>query len=273
MVNALCIDVDDLCYTYLEIGLPLTRIEYNLEKELNAVLNDLSDYNTKATFYISGSTLKYSAKLILECSDAGHEIASHGITHVYPHKLGKDRFLKEIIESKKRLQDLTGKQIRIFKAPIWGITKRSIWVCDALLTAGFKIDNSVLPLNKKAFQVKPAENRPFYYKDSLCLIPPTSFSCLKQTIPFAGGLFNAYYPYTIQKRIINNINKKSIPVNYCFHPFEYEPNGQNRKIIKYRNWLVSTVSLHNGIYKKHLKKLMNDFTWAPLSFAYKKYVK
>ena len=82
-------------------------------------------------------------KLLRETVAAGHEVASHSMTHPQPFRTLPDAALAtEIAVSRERLAEVTGTEIAGFRAPAWDVDAR---VLGAVRDAGYRYDASVLP--------------------------------------------------------------------------------------------------------------------------------
>ena len=123
------------------------------------------EYKIPATmFVISGSVGKpnfLNAAQIKEMSDAGIDIESHSVTHPYIEDLTPDRFKREVIESKKAIEAITGKPVYTFCFPYGGFRD---YVRDILRDAGYKAafvtmprDNSIAldPYRMKRIKIAP----------------------------------------------------------------------------------------------------------------------
>lgn len=75
----------------------------------------------------------------------GHEIASHGYSHVLPHKVGPGLFKNGIDWTKKILEDIIHKQIRRFRVTGFGIKENIKWPFNVIREVGYKYDSSVFP--------------------------------------------------------------------------------------------------------------------------------
>lgn len=95
---------DDGCETDLIVAAPILR-----------------EAGFNATFYITVAHLGrrgyLSESQLRELSDSGFEIGSHSLTHSYLHDLKTDEIRAEVIGSKARLEETTGKRIAHFSCP------------------------------------------------------------------------------------------------------------------------------------------------------------
>ena len=86
----------------------------------------LDKYNLKGTFYVpkefsyeikNGDTVKRIDDEELKKLYAEHEVGAHSITHSYFNDIGPDKIKEEIFNSKKYLENLLGKEIKMFCYP------------------------------------------------------------------------------------------------------------------------------------------------------------
>ena len=116
--------------------LPL-RAAHSIEK----LLQLLSDTGTKATFFWLGWMAERFPRLVRQCQEAGHEIASHGYGHILAYKVGRDAFRKDIQKTKTILEDIIGRPVRGFRAPGFGITDNVPWAFDVIKEVGYEYDS------------------------------------------------------------------------------------------------------------------------------------
>ncbi len=272
LVNALCFDIDDLAYGLnMRNGTCLPSGDL-VEKETYALLESLAEMGIRATMFVPGYVARRFPRLVREIGRAGHEVGSHGCTHMVPERLKREGFREDALISKKMLEDILSVEVDTYKAPEWGITPRTPWAYDELISAGYRVDNTAQPSLLKFLGRCPEDMTPFVYKDSLAVIPVTSRRLLGRDFPFNGGLFCAYVPIAIQIRHYRRLNRKGMPFNYYCHPFEIHPQGINRHPWKYSSVCAAFYGIYFGIYKHHLSHLARQFKFAPLKTAYRSFL-
>ena len=272
IVNALCVDVDDLMGALHEAGRAPRNTEYHAFVETLAVIEDFEALGLKATFFVPGLVARNSPRLVKEIQAAGHQIASHGDRHCAVRRLGRQGFLEDVRASKRTLEDLTGEVVDTYKAPMWSITRRCAWAYDVLIEAGYRVDHSAMPPLKRFLGVSANEIVPFRYQKALLVIPPTTIRLAGVALPFCGGFYTAHVPVSVQKRQFARINDQGQPFNYYFHPFEYAPVGENRRIFKHRSLYATLYAAHAGVFKTHLRKLAPHFRFDRLQVAYQAFL-
>lgn len=268
MLNALCIDVDDLSLGFAEAGLGIKEIKWEVERETHALLEHLAILNLKASFFIPGCVISRAPQLVLGIAKEGHEVASHGWSHNYVERIGKTKFIAEVTRSKQSLEDLTGMAVDIFKAPIWSITPNTLWAFDVLAEVGFSIDHSVMPKTKKALGKTSTTNTPWRHSSGLLLIPPTTLNVAGIGLPIPGGFYLGHVPNVIVSKLYARVETTGIPFNFYFHPFEHSPHGSNRSWLKDCGLRCSLITSHLGSYKGKLDYLSQRFGFGTVSRAY-----
>ena len=71
----------------------------------------------KCTFFAVEFWTKKYPSYIKKISEYGHEIGTHSATHPYMSKLDKSSIEKELLSSKQAIEEITGKEVELFRAP------------------------------------------------------------------------------------------------------------------------------------------------------------
>lgn len=272
VINALCFDIDDLAYSLkTKNGLSFSS-EYLVEKETYGLLEFLNGLGLKATMFVPGYVAERFPGLIRAITEGGHDIGSHGYEHIVAEQLQLKRFRNDVVRSKKRLEDILSREVSTYRSPSWGITPRTPWAYDVLIEAGYSVDNTAQPALLKHLGRSPSDMIPFRYKESLIVIPITSFTFLNRSMPFNGGLFCAYVPIAFQMRYYASLNEKGIAFNYFCHPYEFNPGGANRQVWKCHSFAATMYGMYFGVYRYYLTRLAGRFRLGPLKEAYGCYI-
>lgn len=114
-----------------------------LKEGMPLLLSVYEKYNIRSTFYFVGNMAEKFPEVVRMIVPYGHEVASHGWTHevdeafdVLPFDKQKDH----LIRSKKILEDISGKEVKSFRAPALRINEHTP---RALIEAGYNCDSSV----------------------------------------------------------------------------------------------------------------------------------
>ncbi|OSM01925.1 putative polysaccharide deacetylase [Magnetofaba australis IT-1] len=112
--------------------------------------------------------------------DAGHEVACHSLTHPLELRhLSRARQWRELHDSRKLLQDLTGQPVYGFRGPGYAMDAA---LAEMLLQAGYRYDSSVMP-----GRLFPAYKWAAHLADRALGVAPTAFPAGVRRA--AGGVF------------------------------------------------------------------------------------
>jgi len=91
------------------------------ETDLTVSAPTLAGAGFQATFYVLSGSVGCQGYLspaqLRELSSSGFEIGSHSVTHRLLTDLNRDELRAELVDSKKKLEDLTGKSVDHFSCP------------------------------------------------------------------------------------------------------------------------------------------------------------
>lgn len=122
-------------------GLPACELVYRTA--VPRVLGLLGELGVPGVFFLIARDASGERTLIREMATAGHEVASHSLTHQQPFSaLGDAELADELQTSRARLADAAGRDVEGFRAPAWDVNDR---VLAAVRSAGYRYDASVFP--------------------------------------------------------------------------------------------------------------------------------
>jgi len=267
MKNALTIDVEDW-YQTLDFNFPQHTWEIyedRVSDNLKQIISVLDKYNVKATFFVLGCIAEKHPHLIRELVAKGHEIGSHGTDHRLVYKQTPEEFREDIVNSKRILENITGKKVELFRASSWSISNETLWALEILEEEGFICDSSMQPFKTPLSGVSGAPRRPFHplvnnRKLNLIEFPPTVLPVGNNSIPFSGGLYLRMLPIAFVKYALNKVNESGEGMIYT-HPWEYDINQPKLKvspIIKFTHYY----NLKSTFLK--LEELLKTFSFVTL---------
>ncbi len=197
---------------------------FEIEKNVEILLELLCEFNVKATFFVLGTTTRDLPGLVKKISSFGHELGSHGQKHSRIYGLTEAEFKEDMLAAKKHLEDTISKKVFGFRAPDFSITKASIWALDVLKEAGFLYDSSIYPFGlHDAYGLKSAS--PFIHKlpNGLIEFPLSTIEFLGKRWPFGGGGYFRLFPLFFTNYCIRKTNKLGEPMVFYLHPYEVGP--------------------------------------------------
>ena len=269
--NALTIDVED--YFQVSAFAPYiprsnwSACECRVEKNIDLILSILNFHNVKATFFTLGWIAERYPRLIQRIVAEGHELASHGYGHERASDLSAKDFLVDIDSSKKILEDLSGVQIKGYRAPSFSIGPNNLWAFESLEYAGYKYSSSIYP-NKHDHYGMPSFSRfPVRMGSDFLEIPITTVKIFNRNFPSSGGGYFRLFPYFFSKWLLNQINnKEKQPAIFYFHPWEIDINQPRVMGIDAKTRFRHYVNI--GKMENRLNKLLNDFQWGRMDHIF-----
>lgn len=85
--------------------------------DIDKILEILKNNDVKITFFVVGDWVDKYPETVKKMSEAGHEIASHSNTHPKVANLSYEENIKEIEESVKKIEKITGKKSNLYRPP------------------------------------------------------------------------------------------------------------------------------------------------------------
>ncbi len=224
----------------------------SVDKNVKRILDILSRFSIKGTFFFLGWVAERHPKLVKEIHKAGHEIASHGYNHQLTSELNDQKLQSDILDTKKRLEDDTGMQVLGYRAPSFSISDRLI---DILKETGYQYDSSYSPfkLNSRYGTIhrslKKTAGSLYAYDNGLFEVPVSIWRNGKMSIPIGGGAYFRLMPFSVFSRFVHHYLKQNDYYSFYLHPWEFEPEQPRIKTIKF-NYKIRH---YTGLYKTNEK--------------------
>src|SRR3954447_3328289 len=215
MLNALTVDVEEYFHaTEVQNALGVnhwdvlpSRIEHQLWKTLQVLENK----NVTATFLVLGWIAERYPKLVRAISSAGHEIGCHSYAHRLVYDLSPEEFRADTIRALNAIQDACGVKPRIYRAPSYSITGRSLWALELLAECGFTHDSSIFPIRHDRYGIPGADRRPHLVKTPsgpIFEVPVATVAVGKENVlPIGGGGYLRLLPYRYFSAAIRRANE------------------------------------------------------------------
>lgn len=99
------------------------------------ILETLSAYGAKATFFLQGNMAEKNPELVLEIVSRGHQVGNHGYAHPDARAVSIRDYVADVMRAQRVLEDIVGRELpRIFRPPFGSIAPGSMFT---LLRRGF----------------------------------------------------------------------------------------------------------------------------------------
>lgn len=264
ITNALTIDVED--YFQVSAFAPyIPREQWDsrpcrVERNVERILQMLDGHDKKATFFTLGWIAERYPQLVRRIVGGGHELASHGYRHERASDLSETAFFADIESAKKLLEDISGHEVKGYRAPSFSIGQDNLWAFDCLERAGYRYSSSIYPIRHDHYGMPDAPRFAHQVRSSLLEVPVTTARFLDRNWPASGGGYFRLMPYVVSRwllRRVNQVDRQSAV--FYFHPWEIDAgqpriDGINAKT-RFRHYL----NLHKT--EARLQRLFADFNW------------
>lgn len=87
------------------------------DNQTTELLNILSQYGIKATWFISGIWAQNYPDLLKAINAAGHEIGNHGQTHAHMTELSAEQMRQQLTEAEQNIKRVIGRSTNLFRPP------------------------------------------------------------------------------------------------------------------------------------------------------------
>ncbi len=87
------------------------------DKNLDEVLEILDKYNVKASFFVTGTWVDDNPHELKKIVFHGHDIGNHGDNHKHMDLLSREECEKEIMHLHKKVKEITGVDMKLFRPP------------------------------------------------------------------------------------------------------------------------------------------------------------
>ena len=264
MTNVLTIDVED----YFQVSALAPYIPRNqwaqrecrVERNVDRILLMLDANQTKATFFTLGWIAKRYPHLVRRIVDDGHELASHGYGHQRVSDLTEATFSADIELAKKLLEDISGQEVRGYRAPSFSIGEGNLWAFDCLERAGYRYSSSIYPIRHDHYGMPDAPRFAHRVRAGLLELPVTTARFFDRNWPASGGGYFRLLPYALSRWLLQKVNQRDRqPAIFYFHPWEIDAGQPRIAGISAKTRFRHYVNLQYT--EGRLQRLIADFKW------------
>ncbi len=272
LVNAMSVDVED----YFQVSAferAIHRDDWekwprHVERNTERVLALFDGHGVKATFFTLGWVAERHPALVRRIVAEGHELASHGWSHVRVVNQGPEDFRQDVDRTKKTLEDIAGRAVHGYRAASYSIGRRNLWALDVLREAGHRYSSSVFPIRHDLYGMPEAPRFAFHPgDDDFVEIPLTTVHLGRRRVPCAGGGWFRFFPYGFTRWAIRRVNAQDRePAVFYFHPWEIDTQQPRPEGLSARSRFRHYHNLHRT--EGRLGQLLQDFRWGPVDEAF-----
>jgi polysaccharide deacetylase family protein (PEP-CTERM system associated) len=234
------------------------RVEANVER----ILAVFEQHGVKATFFTLGWIAERYPQVVRAIVAAGHELASHGYSHLRASDQDRAAFDNDIRSSRALLEDLGGVPVAGYRAPSFSIGQGNLWALDALREAGYRYSSSIYPIAHDHYGMPEAPRFAFYPNgpDGLLEVPITTLRMGSRNLPAGGGGYFRLLPYALSRWMMERVNREDRqPALFYFHPWEIDPGQPRPQGLGAKARLRHYINIDR--MQSRLARLSRDFAW------------
>lgn len=269
--NALTVDVED--YFQVSALAPhiarsdWERIPCRVEGNVEKILALLAASDAEATFFVLGWIAERYPALVRRIAASGHEIASHGYGHRRASEQSREEFLQDIRAAKKLLEDITGAEVKGYRAPSFSIGSGNSWAFDCIGEAGYRYSSSIYPVRHDHYGTPDAPRFPWRPRRELLEIPIATARLGNANLPAGGGGYFRLLPYAVSRELIRRLNRREgRSAVFYFHPWELDPGQPRVGGTSLKTRTRHYLNLH--LTEPRLCRLLRDFRWRSIDHVF-----
>jgi len=264
--NAMTCDVEDYFQVsafapYIDRASWPTR-ECRVEANMERILALYERHGVRATFFTLGWIAERYPAMVRRIVDAGHELASHGYSHLRASDQSRAEFDNDIRSSKALLEDIGGQAVVGYRAPSFSIGHANLWALEALHEAGYKYSSSIYPIAHDHYGMPDAPRFAFYPNgpDGLLEVPITTVKMAGRNLPAGGGGYFRLLPYALSRWMMEKVNREDgEPALFYFHPWEVDPGQPRPEGLGAKARFRHYINIDR--MERRLEQLARDFKW------------
>lgn len=263
--NAMTVDVEDYFQVsaferYIDRGSwgeQHCRIERNVDK----ILSLFDQHDVKATFFTLGWVAERHPQVVRRIVEQGHELASHGMSHVRVTQQDRETFANDVSRTKALLEDTSGQPVIGYRAASYSIGAENLWALEVLQETGHRYSSSIYPIKHDLYGMPDAPRfafRPF--DDGFFEFPVTTVRVGAKNLPCGGGGWFRLVPYAGMRwavRRVNRMDRES--AIFYFHPWEIDPEQPRQTGLDIKTRFRHYLNLNR--MEARLDRLLGDFSW------------
>lgn len=241
-----------------------SRVEKNTER----LLRILEDADVRGTFFVLGWVARRTPSIVRRIAGAGHEVASHGMSHRRITVLGPAGFRQDARASRMLLEDVCGRRVRGFRAPSFSLHEDQTWALEILLEEGYEYDSSRMPVRRPGLAPPGQSVRAHRVETpsgSILEIPVAPLQKAGILLPAGGGAYFRHLPYALTSAALRDAEARGRPGLFYIHPWELDPDQPRlpaRPLARLRHY--------GGLSRTapRLRRLLDEFRFGTMEQVY-----
>ncbi len=246
-------------------ALEWSSFECRIHGNVQRIVELLQRHGQKATFFCLGWVARNYPEVIRTLTDAGYEIGSHGDMHQLVYEQGPQAFRRDLQDSLRALEDVTGRKVRYYRAPGFSIRDKDLWAFEILAECGIELDCSIFPAHR-AHGGFPSYGVPMpslirYRGAEIRELPISYARVFGRPVVFSGGGYFRLAPYSLVK----NWTAGSEYLMSYLHPRDFDADQPRIGELSPARTFKAYVGLSGALAK--LERWIGDFGFVDIGTA------
>lgn len=265
ITNAMSVDVED----YFQVSAFESHIDRTdwdtlpcrVEGNTDRILQLFADHDVKATFFTLGWVAERYPQLVRRMIEGGHEVASHGYSHVRVTNQSPEAFRADVVRTKALLEDVSGQEVQGYRAASYSIGASNLWALDVLAETGHRYSSSIYPIRHDLYGMPEAPRFAFQANGGAMLeVPVTTVELFRRNYPCGGGGYFRLLPYAMSRWAMRRVNEHDgQSCVFYFHPWELDPEQPRQAGLGFKTRFRHYLNLRR--MEQRLSRLLEDFRW------------
>lgn len=230
---------------------------------------DLFDaHNAKATFFTLGWVAERDPDLVREIVARGHEIGSHGYDHTKVDQQSRDAFSEDVRKTKSILEDISGVEVKGYRAAGFSIGAKTPWAHETLAEAGHVYSSSTHPIFHDHYGDANGHRNAYRPLNGANFIeaPVATVDLFGRRISAGGGGWFRAAPLALSQALLSRAAQSlDGPVIFYFHPWEIDPGQPFMKRAKLKSKLRHYLNLSR--MERKLAAILSRRRWSRIDEA------
>jgi polysaccharide deacetylase family protein (PEP-CTERM system associated) len=266
--NAMSVDVEDYFQVsaferYIDRSDWPTR-ECRVEQNVDRILALFDSHDVKATFFTLGWVAERYPTMVQRMVECGHELASHGMSHVRVTQQDRAAFKEDVVATKALLEDVSGRPVIGYRAASYSIGAGNLWALEVLKETGHRYSSSIFPIRHDLYGMPDAPRFAFQpFDDDFYEFPVTTVRLGGKNLPCGGGGWFRLVPYAGMRWALQRVNRSDHEsAIFYFHPWEIDPDQPRQDGLDAKTRFRHYLNLDKMAHR--LDRLLGDFQWGRL---------
>ena len=197
-----------------------------IEADLDRMLALLGESGARGTFFVLGCVARDHPEMVRRIAAAGHEVASHGMSHRMVTELTREEMRAEVVDSRRLLEDLAQAPVEGYRAPSYTIGPSTHWALEVLAEAGYRYDSSIFPIRGRRYGYPDGPTRPTRLSAGaaeLAEFPLTTLGAGRLRVPVLAGSYLRLLPGWLSDGALRYLRATRQPAVINVHTWEIDP--------------------------------------------------